>query len=347
MNLNIFNKTNHQYVIVNDIDLEGHSISVGANSSIIFKGGIIKNGTIIGNNTMIIASDFNIFINVTLQGTFKNEYLKADWFIINTNNTLTSSDWNNFINYPIDFNNRNLLITEDIEIRNGVKYKNLNIRCKNFTIISNEDVSIISSKFIISSKDKTISVKNSSRLNIENCYFSSSSGCDANLKVENVSGGKISNCTFEYSYYSDSTTSYGLYLKDTTHLFVKYNKFRTCLKSLYIIGTTNSSYNLILNNNFELGSNIGNTLGIYSKVTSNNIYSNNTFTQYYEKELDINGIDEIDLNNISIKRKNKGESINRPILSNTNQGFQYYDTTLNKPIWWTGEKWVDATGAQV
>lgn len=28
-------------------------------------------------------------------------------------------------------------------------------------------------------------------------------------------------------------------------------------------------------------------------------------------------------------------------------GFQYFDTTLNKPIWWTGSKWVDATGADV
>ena len=39
----------------------------------------------------------------------------------------------------------------------------------------------------------------------------------------------------------------------------------------------------------------------------------------------------------------------RPILSeNTyNIGFQYFDTTIDKPIWWTGTKWVDATGADV
>lgn len=29
------------------------------------------------------------------------------------------------------------------------------------------------------------------------------------------------------------------------------------------------------------------------------------------------------------------------------KGFEHYDTTLNKPIWWTGTKWVDATGADV
>ena len=29
------------------------------------------------------------------------------------------------------------------------------------------------------------------------------------------------------------------------------------------------------------------------------------------------------------------------------KGQQLYDITLNKPIWWTGSAWVDATGATV
>ena len=29
-----------------------------------------------------------------------------------------------------------------------------------------------------------------------------------------------------------------------------------------------------------------------------------------------------------------------------NLGFMFYDTTLQKPVWWTGKKWVDATGAE-
>lgn len=43
----------------------------------------------------------------------------------------------------------------------------------------------------------------------------------------------------------------------------------------------------------------------------------------------------------------RGESYNRPTPDDTQRGFQYYDYTLNKPIWWTGTKWVDATGAEV
>ena len=33
--------------------------------------------------------------------------------------------------------------------------------------------------------------------------------------------------------------------------------------------------------------------------------------------------------------------------SEKTEGQQFFDTTINKPIWWTGSKWVDATGADV
>ena len=51
-----------------------------------------------------------------------------------------------------------------------------------------------------------------------------------------------------------------------------------------------------------------------------------------------------------IKLKLSGTSSERPSSLDTKSllsGFQYFDTTLNKPIWWTGTKWVDATGASV
>lgn len=37
----------------------------------------------------------------------------------------------------------------------------------------------------------------------------------------------------------------------------------------------------------------------------------------------------------------------RPQTSRINAGYQFFDTTLSKPIWWTGTKWVDATGTTV
>lgn len=43
--------------------------------------------------------------------------------------------------------------------------------------------------------------------------------------------------------------------------------------------------------------------------------------------------------------KNIGNTSNRPIRAS--KGFQYFDTTINKPIFWDGAKWIDATGATV
>ena len=52
----------------------------------------------------------------------------------------------------------------------------------------------------------------------------------------------------------------------------------------------------------------------------------------------------IGLDGLSLKKF--GASSTRP-TENIEAGFQYYDNTLNKPIWWTGTQWVDATGVEV
>lgn len=45
--------------------------------------------------------------------------------------------------------------------------------------------------------------------------------------------------------------------------------------------------------------------------------------------------------------KNEGNIKERPILSSTDIGYQYFDHTINKPIWWNGNKWVDANGNEL
>lgn len=43
-----------------------------------------------------------------------------------------------------------------------------------------------------------------------------------------------------------------------------------------------------------------------------------------------------------------GTTAQRPTgLLATDEGFQYYDSTLKKPIWWNGTHWTDATGTNV
>lgn len=45
--------------------------------------------------------------------------------------------------------------------------------------------------------------------------------------------------------------------------------------------------------------------------------------------------------------KTVGSTANRPILKNINAGFEYFDTTLNKPVWWNGTEWIDSEGNDV
>lgn len=42
---------------------------------------------------------------------------------------------------------------------------------------------------------------------------------------------------------------------------------------------------------------------------------------------------------------NVGVTSQRP--GNADNGFQFFDMTLRKPIWWNGSSWVDANGATV
>ena len=49
-----------------------------------------------------------------------------------------------------------------------------------------------------------------------------------------------------------------------------------------------------------------------------------------------------------ISVKLHGNTENRPLSTEgIKTGFRYFDTTLNKPIWWNGTKWIDATGTEV
>lgn len=50
-----------------------------------------------------------------------------------------------------------------------------------------------------------------------------------------------------------------------------------------------------------------------------------------------------------IGKEKSGISTYRPTFNTpgNNIGYEYFDETLKKPIWWTGETWVDATGTEI
>lgn len=69
------------YEIRYDFDLNGQTIQVQDNCTLMFHGGKLKNGTIEGNNTQIEAAPSLIFNNVTFNGRWRIYNYFPEWFI--------------------------------------------------------------------------------------------------------------------------------------------------------------------------------------------------------------------------------------------------------------------------
>lgn len=109
---------------------------------------------------------------------------------------------------------------------------------------------------------------------------------------------------------------------------------------VYIHLLPNSYHQYNVNNDkytFYLSSLNKNIASLNFKNGDEFIYNNKS---YYWKDYDL-----VDSNGNSIIYLTNGTTNQRP--TSINSGFQYFDITLNKPIWWTGSQWVDATGVRV
>lgn len=94
----------------------------------------------------------------------------------------------------------------------------------------------------------------------------------------------------------------------------------------------------------------------YLQTSANNvnqIWISNKGTNSYQVGIIL--VDDYEMrSNLEIKKitntptiKVKGTTEERPTIAASGASYEYFDTTLGKPIYWTGEKWVDATGANV
>lgn len=77
---------------------------------------------------------------------------------------------------------------------------------------------------------------------------------------------------------------------------------------------------------------INNTIGVTTTIAVNREGTNNVWSNAFGQTPHII----------------KGTSAQRPTLNNDEDyGASFFDATLNKPIWWNGANWIDATGAKV
>lgn len=80
----------------------------------------------------------------------------------------------------------------------------------------------------------------------------------------------------------------------------------------------------------------------YFAVVTANLTSDNS--SYIHNDGTISNLDNVIIDYSGIS---SGTTTIRNAIVNIDKGFVFFDTTLNKPVWWTGTKWVDATGADV
>lgn len=67
------------YVIKVHLNLNGQVLVVPNKSTLLFKGGSIRNGTVIGNNTKVCVGKSLVFVKVRISGTWQNDKVYSEW----------------------------------------------------------------------------------------------------------------------------------------------------------------------------------------------------------------------------------------------------------------------------
>lgn len=88
----MMSKENTRYIIQYDYDLDGATINIPEGCVLDFQGGSFSNGTITGNNSVILSSPVHIFTSIVLDGTYNVFYIYPEWF-----KTMVETDWSNAI----------------------------------------------------------------------------------------------------------------------------------------------------------------------------------------------------------------------------------------------------------
>lgn len=185
--------------------------------------------------------------------------------------------------------------------------KNRNIIVRNNTINANQVTSNIQA-FYFSGIEQTLEVSN-------NKLFGSFKG-GFNLSGDNV--------IVTDNEMQGITGFLPVIITNTTTVKATGNRIKNCDSAFNSIDITSVS-GIFTNNKAE---NSGKFVAAFSKSLQSVVANNNDNINF-------------------INYPTIGTTANRPTLSSTNKGFQYYDITINKPMWWNGSNWVDGTGTTV
>ena len=294
---------------------------------------------------------------------FTNFGICQDKVIIsNTSFNLDRSNKNSYIG-PISIQSSiNNLIFDNCSIK--CDNSNGNIECISLNTLFNNVRFYNCFANSIDNVSKTY-INTSPKITLKNCLLECNSNINLNsYKIFDYSNIEIINCiinnnmqididTFENILFSNTIfNAQGSYQYINLRNIKKSNKINI-YNCIFESRTTTINITDSNNNDIDLESKI--TVSNITLLNGSNFITSANYTGFTNIRNIIN-LDKNKRNNLYYTKENgwtigdrsidnKGESINRPL--NIDIGFQYFDTTLKKPIWWTGTKWVDSTGASV
>lgn len=171
------------------------------------------------------------------------------------------------------------------------------------------------------------------------------------IEVSNVQGGIIANnCVHNAKNYVCGVSSYySILVIDTVNSTVRGSEYPASIIDPNSKISVIDFYNHILDLK---------QLKIKYTVTASDIKQNGVISQKKNNQYRFVTYAEnigafVDLNGYPVLRSGTSEVRLNSSLPNYLSygidmvGFCYFDTTLNKPLWWNGKKWVDATGIEV
>lgn len=131
----MINNPNTIYHIQYDYNLNGQTITIPEGCVLLFEGGSVSNGTLIGTNTIISSTPTNILSKVNIQGTYNNEFWYIEWIAENGSNDYSSAMQTLF--YDLNFPKTVKLIQDVYVVKSPIQIgSNLVIEGNNSTIKS-------------------------------------------------------------------------------------------------------------------------------------------------------------------------------------------------------------------
>ena len=232
--------------------------------------------------------------------------------------------------------------------RNGNRYGNLifnncNINCAGLlSAVSN----ISKSRFNFIINNSIININNVPFLTTDNEYIYNSIINFSSDKVYTIIGKTSDNSYISKKEYNNVTINGRPVNYNNNYYIIKQKAIEYNQVPLYILGIIDEND---IGGMFILGpdSDVNKYVFDGTKlITTTSYFSSN----YKDIVVYNNSMQQIIKSNINIgttflNKKNIGDTTTRP--TDVSIGFQYFDTTLNKPIWWTGTKWIDSAGSDV